>query len=439
MLGVQQMQNVVEMAKRKIKFLDLILPVVLTLFLLLLNLRLHGPSYNAYALPNVGPDILAQLRFIRSSLDGGSAEEMQNLFPEGYFFSEVLYGLTWVEVARRPSIDAARRNEAIKEIEYALDHIKSDKGLEVFNPDLSPQYGIFYQGWTAWLEGGLLMIQNENERSPNVIDSFERRCSQLAKCFDTARTPFLETYADQCWPVDNLTAIAALRLHDQLFPPKYSATIDAWVSHAKALVDPKTGLLPHKVEVQSGQLTQGTRGSSQAMGNRLLIEIDPVWGAEQYSRFRKLFISPLLGLPGTLEYPAGSEGIGDVDSGPLVFGVSSSASVVAIAAAQANRDDELVNEMIPSSEAAGLPFSWGNSKCYAFGLLPIGDEFLAWAKTTSPWINQTNPPVPYKANPFWRMPYQAASLFVIVLVWLRVILQKKAKRSFKRRSVQPEL
>ncbi|MFC7642925.1 hypothetical protein ACFQX6_19945 [Streptosporangium lutulentum] len=42
-----------------------------------------------------------QLAFLRSALDGGAGDEAQRLFPEGYFFLHVLYGLSWVELGMR--------------------------------------------------------------------------------------------------------------------------------------------------------------------------------------------------------------------------------------------------------------------------------------------------------------------------------------------------
>jgi hypothetical protein len=42
---------------------------------------------------------------------------MQEPFPEGYFFSYALYGLTWVDVGMR---DGAPRDRALAEARWAL-------------------------------------------------------------------------------------------------------------------------------------------------------------------------------------------------------------------------------------------------------------------------------------------------------------------------------
>ncbi|MEV5504756.1 hypothetical protein AB0M50_56070, partial [Nonomuraea fuscirosea] len=48
------------------------------------------------------PGVRRQLAFLRGALDAGAAEDAQALFPEGYFFLHVLYGLTWVELGLWP-------------------------------------------------------------------------------------------------------------------------------------------------------------------------------------------------------------------------------------------------------------------------------------------------------------------------------------------------
>ena len=83
------------------------------------------------------------------------------------------------------------------------------------------------------------------------------------------------------------------------------------------------------------------------------------------------------------KYPRGSEGSGDVDSGPLVLGVSASASAstVALAAARIVGDAELASDLDREAELLGLPTRWGGERRYRLGLLPVGDAFLAWART----------------------------------------------------------
>jgi hypothetical protein len=180
-------------------------------------------------------------------------------------------------------------------------------------------------------------------------------------------------------------------------------------------------LLPHRVDPRTGDMIEGARGSSQSLIARFLVEVDPEWGRAQYASFRKQFIAPFLGVPGVREYPAGAGGFGDVDSGPLLFGFSASATVVAIGAAQVQGDRQTASAMISAGEAVGLPIEWGGRKFYAFGLLPVGDAFLVWAKSSRPWIAEwvDSGLTPLVAG-WWRIPFHGVALMMVALLWLPV-------------------
>jgi hypothetical protein len=61
--------------------------LLITAGLLILNLRLYQPGSVAYARPKLGEDVVPQLHFIGASLKAGSGDEMQGIFPEGFFFT----------------------------------------------------------------------------------------------------------------------------------------------------------------------------------------------------------------------------------------------------------------------------------------------------------------------------------------------------------------
>lgn len=406
---------------------------IVAAILLMLNLRLYHPGGGAYSPGALGPDVLAQLRFIRAALNAGAGDDMQALFPEGYFFTHVLYGLSWVEVGKRVQAADPLRAEALREARWAWTRLDSPRGRAPFSEQLDPPYGVFYLGWRSWLLGGILSLQSPDRRNPLELELFESDCAALAAAFDADETPFLNAYPGQAWPVDSVVAVAALRLHDQLFEPRYAATIDRWVELAQQRIDPQTGLLPHRVQPRTGALLEGARGSSQSVIARFLLEIDPTWGRAQYALFREQFVAPFLGVPGAREYPVGVSGPGDVDSGPLVFGFSASATVVTLAAAQARGDREIAGALIPASEAVGLPFEFAGQKRYAFGALPVGDAFLVWAKTTSPWAAAlAAPELPALVNPLWRWPFHLVTAALFALLAAPEWLWRKKKQAATR-------
>ncbi|TWD79574.1 hypothetical protein FB561_0636 [Kribbella amoyensis] len=340
-----------------------------------------------------------QLAFLREEIEGGADHEAQQLFPEGYFFLNVLYGLTWVQVG----LDHPERaSEAARQARWALDRVRSPDGTAPFDPTLKPRYGVFHAGWTNWLRGGLVALQQSDARE---IDEYTSASAEIAAAFRTSKSPFLAAYPGQAWPVDSTVAMASLSLYDKLVAPRFVRTTAGWITAVKGELDPATGLLPHQVT----PATTGARATSQSMIQRFLVEIDPAFARSQYQLFRDAFVGGL----GVLEYPKGVAGSGDVDSGPLVFGVSLSATAVTMGAARIQQDP-LADRLAREGDLLGVPISGWKTKRYAFGLLPIGDAFVVWSGTARPFAADRQPEFA-GGSPWWRVPW-------LVVLWLPVLV-----------------
>lgn len=380
-----------------------VLAVVLTLVAVLGAVRLVAPATSATGEP---PGVLRQLAFLRQAIDDGADTDAQALFPEGYFFLNALYGLTWVDLGRR----GVQPERAADEAAWALARMESPAGTAPFDASASPPYGVFHAGWTNWLRGGLLTLRDD----PAQRARFDADSRALAAAFQASATPFLTAYPGRAWPCDSTVAIASLRLAGD----RYAPVVDRWLTRARGLLDPATGLLPHEVDPATGAPLTGARGTSQALIQRFLVDIDPDFAHEQYLLFREQFLARPLGLgPAVREYPHGVDGHGDVDSGPLVLGISLSTTVVALGAAQAQGDQPLAGALASYGELLGLPLTTPATKRYALGVLPIGDAFLAWSKTAVPWTDP--PPAPNPViGPAWRVPLLLVLLVVGAAPWL---------------------
>ncbi|HET6985670.1 MAG TPA: hypothetical protein VFI00_03605 [Kribbella sp.] len=352
-------------------------------------------------LPRTDPTrgVVKQLAFLRAEIEGGADHAAQKQFPEGYFFLNALYGLTWVQVGLA---DPDRSVDAAAEARWALDRLQSTDGTAPFDASLRPQYGVFHAGWTNWLRGGLIALKHSDAAD---IDKFTSESVEIATAFRTAKTPYLQSYPGQAWPVDSAVAIASLRLYDELVAPRFGRIATNWVAAVKTKLDPATGLLPHKVAPE----TIGARGSSQALLQRFLVDIDPAFARAQYEIFRDKFVTGV----GVREYPKGVGGKGDVDSGPLILGMSLSASAVAIGAARVQHDP-LADQLEREGDLLGLPLTGLKTKRYLFGALPIGDAFLAWSKSARPLVAADQPELD-GGSYWWRLPW-------LVLVWLPALI-----------------
>lgn len=355
---------------------------------------------------------LAQLAYLEPGLEA-RADAMQALFPEGRVFTLALYGLAWVDVGRGTD-DAALRARALSEARWALALAEAPRSRESFEPTGTLPYGVFYEGWTAWLRAGTLHLAGHGARQDTA---FRAACERLDAAF-RGGGPFLDSYLGQAWPADNAVAAAALRSCGTLLDARYTGTAQAWLRAALRHADPSTGLIPHEAGLPL------PRGESAALMIPFIHEIDPAVAAAQYRAMERTFATRFAGLlPAVREYPRGVEGWGDVDSGPIILGVSAPASVVGIAAARTTGHLRAAADLRASAEVLGMPLQWRGRRSYAFGQLPVGDAFLAWSSVVRPWnapVAASSSDTPYDG---WRIIWCGAwgLLLILSLVRLRRI------------------
>lgn len=323
------------------------------------------------------PRLVASLRHLGAALDGGAADRMQGLFPEGFAFTHALVGLSWARVAAL-DVSADVQAEALAQARQSLAALESEEGRRPFPAEQQPRQGAFHAGWSTYLAGEIAAASGD----PAEMRAFAQACRRLGAAFDASATPFLPSYPGAAWPADAAVGVAALALHDRLRPPRYGPTIARWVRGARARLDAETGLVSHAADAATGAPRGGARGESVVLTLRFLAEIDPAFAREQYARFRERFVAARAGLPVVLAYPAGVRGTPDVDSGPVLLGVGLPATVVGLAAARANGDAALAAPLDRELEALGFPVAWGGRRVYGAGVLPVGEAFLVWARLT---------------------------------------------------------
>lgn len=376
------------------------------------------------------PEILPHLSYLRGALEDGTAEDMQSLFPEGYYFSYVLYGLSWVEAGLQSPQGSEVHQQALDEARRALQHLDSPAGTAVFSPTLDPPYGMFYAAWRNYLLAGILHLQPPAALDVDELADFQAKSQTLAEAIERSPTPFLPSYPGQAWPVDTFPGIVSLKAYSHLVNGRFELLIATWLEDVKTHVDPATGLVPHRTDPLTGQTLDGARATSQTLILRFLADIEPEWGEVQYQLFRQRYVMTRLGLPGVLEFPPERGGQGDVDSGPLLGGVSLSATAVFLGTSRLYGDREVETAVWQGGEALGGAITTGVGRRYALGALPIGDEFVVWSKATAPWFAPIQPTSYSAILPFWwRWPSHLISLGLLLLVgsFTRLIWRKLAK------------
>lgn len=342
-------------------------------------LRAPPAGGRAYTVPD--SRLIASLRHLDAAIAAGAADDMQRWFPEGFAFTHALVGLSWARVAQldvSPDLAATARRRARE----SADALASDTGVGTFPVQQRPPYGIFYAGWSTYLDGQILAATPPSDRQRSEVMAFRARCDSIAAAVDLPSTPYPTSYPGLAWPADATVAVAALRLHDRLFDDRYDAVVGRWVAKVRMRLDTDEGLMAHAADAATGAPHGGVRGESLALMVRFLPEIDSALAAEQYVGFRRRFVDTRFGLPVILAAPNGSRAVADVDSGPVPLGIGLPATVVGIGTARANGDAALADALDRTAEAAGMPVTWQGKRSYGLGAVPVGDAFLVWSRLT---------------------------------------------------------
>ncbi len=388
------------------------------IFCALIILLLSYLNFNLYderrytLLPDGGhlhPEVMDQLHFLQRKLRYEQAgEEAQLLYPEGFVFIYALYALAWCDVVATLPPESTSSQEGIAEIAFSLRMLDSPAGRRVFNPDLPLTYGAFYRGWTAYLHGRYLQLRPLAERDSATVRQFQNECSAIAEAIGQTQNTYLESYRGMSWPADNMVCLAALALHDHITTSRFQVVRKAWLDRMQRDLSPGCPLISHGYDLAGNRPSGGVRGSSQVLMLNFLLEVDSAFAQLQYKTFRQQFLTYRLGLPGIREYPHGSVGMGDVDSGPVVMGVGGAASIVGIRAAARYGDWEVFSGLRSGVEALLLPQHSGGEKKYVFGHLPVVDAFMAWSNAS---VCPKN--VPALGN--WRWKFQVISVLLAAL------------------------
>ena len=363
--------------------------------------------------------MLAQLKYREVALSEGAGQKMQSYFPEGYAFTWALYGLASAQVARQLSTDDVRRSHYLAESWRAVQAVRSDEARSTFPSELDPAWGAFYSSWSLYVLAEYVRAAGPGNVADGVLKLFGREGDLFARALENSESPFLQSYPYASWPADTSVGIAALGIFNSTVAPRYEETVRSWVLEARRLVDEDVGALSHSADPSTGSPLGGARGGSLALMSRVLVEADPDFACEQYSVPRSQFVDYRMGVPGVREYPHGVDGIGDVDSGPVVLGFAGPAMVVGAAAARVHGDLELANILLGAVEAAGLPLQiWGQRR-YAGGLIPIGDAFIAWSRSSAVPAAVAGGDWARLVPRGWYMPFHLLSVLLCGVVFLR--------------------
>ncbi len=212
-------------------------------------------------------------------------------------------------------------------------------------------------GMARWIDPAFpadLAVQHDA-----LITALERRL--LA-----SPTGLLDTFPGRAYPTDVAAVAAAIAVHGRVTGVDHTAVIAHWVRQVRAVqIDRDTGLVIQRMGTdgrpQDAPRASGTGLAAYFAGfaDRSLAEelAAGLFGQER----------TVLGFSAIDEYGDGYSGLGDMDSGPLILGISVSATGFALAPARAFGHRDTFTRLFRTADLFGLSLHSGTRTRFATG------------------------------------------------------------------------
>lgn len=196
----------------------------------------------------------------------------------------------------------------------------------------------------------------------------------LARRIDAAPAGLIETYPGEAYPPDVASVVGAIGLHAAVTGVDRRALLARWSAVFRArYVDPRSGYVVQRASLDGAAL-DAARGSGTAVAAYFLSFADAALARDLAGAITRESLA-LLGFGGVREFSAGVEGRGDIDSGPVILGVSVSGTAFGFASARLLRDEARFVSLWRTASLFGAPRGRGDGWSFrAAG--PMGDAIL---------------------------------------------------------------
>ncbi len=311
-----------------------------------------------------------------------SSAQLRRANPEWELMARMFTALAFANLALR---EPARRAEYVHAIDRITDRTIAE--VEQYGPThfLLP-YGANMRTRSLFVDGEIaimLAARQLVERTPERDAIASRWTERVVAHFQGSPVLLGLSYPDEVWLFCNTVALAALRMHDVAIgtPDRHADLFRRWVASAKSRVVDENGLLAART-TGAGAVVEGAEGSTLWLAAAMLRIVDDDFATAQYTSARRSLRGSFAGFGWAREWPDG-EGTDDVDSEPTIpiVGANAGSSGLAIIAARAFGDDELVNELLASYLLAGFPVDGGAH--FAAGN-QLADAVLLYALASGP-------------------------------------------------------
>lgn len=215
---------------------------------------------------------------------------------------------------------------------------------------------------------------------------FARLHDDLTEAFairlSAAPHALFETYPGEAYAADVAMVAASIALHDCATGTPARSFWPAWQKSFSHWIDPSSGLLHQSGDAKTGRPLGPPRASGTALAAFALSFVDKQLSQKLFGALQGNSEN-FLGFGAVREYPAGFDGAGDIDSGPVVLGVSVSATGFSLASAKLHGDSLFFTQLFRTADFWGVPIHRARGMRYMSGG-PLGNAILL-AMTTATW------------------------------------------------------
>ena len=191
----------------------------------------------------------------------------------------------------------------------------------------------------------------------------------------------IETYPDEAYPTDVAAVAAAIAVHGRATGVSHQRVLDHWARQVRAVqIDRQSGFVHQRMSVD-GTPRDVPRGSGTGLAAYYAGFVDRSLARELTSALLSHERS-WFGFSGVAEFGE-RVGHGDIDSGPVILGVSVAATGFSLAPFRAFGHREEFTRLFRTTTLFGLPTRRGEAICFRTGG-PIGNALLLAMLTSGP-------------------------------------------------------
>jgi len=237
--------------------------------------------------------------------------------------------------------------------------------------------------WLGYLALGLGAVR---EVDPSMAQAglHDRIVDALARRLAQSPTGLVETYPGEVYPCDMAAMLGAIGQHARLTGRDRAGVVARGIDLFRTRFrDPASGYLVQSLDPRSGRVVDGPRGSGTALSAYFLSFADPGFARTLGGSLRTTGHAEIAGFAAVREYPRGGSGRGDIDSGPVLLGVSVSATGFALGAARQRGDRGQYRALYRTAALFGVPVDHGAGWRFVTGG-PLGNALLLAMLTARP-------------------------------------------------------